>query len=42
MADLANWKNLKYLDVQDTQVTQAGVDGLKKANPTVVILSGGN
>jgi hypothetical protein len=29
MAELANWKNLKYLDVQDTQVTPAGVDGLK-------------
>ena len=40
MAELANWKNLKYLDVQDTQVTQSGVDALKKANPAVVILSG--
>jgi Leucine-rich repeat (LRR) protein len=40
MAELANWKNLKYLDVQDTQVTPTGVDALKKANPAVVILSG--
>jgi len=41
MAELANWKNLKYLDVQDTQVTQTGVDALKKANLSIVILSGG-
>jgi len=41
MAELANWKNLKYLDVQDTQVTQSGVDALKKANLSIVILSGG-
>ena len=41
IAELANWKNLKYLDVQDTQVTQTGVDALKKANLSIAILSGG-
>ena len=40
MAELAKWKNLKYLDVQDTEVTQAGVDALKKTNPAIAILSG--
>jgi Leucine-rich repeat (LRR) protein len=39
LAELANWKNLKYLDVQDTQVTQTGVDALKNANPALVILA---
>jgi hypothetical protein len=39
LAELADWKNLKYLDVQDTQVSQAGIDALKKANPAVMILS---
>ena len=41
MAELANWKNLKYLDVQDTEVTPTGVETLKKANPSITILSGG-
>jgi internalin A len=41
-AELAKWKALKYLDVQDTEVTQAGVDALKKAKPGLVILSGGS
>jgi hypothetical protein len=39
MAELANWKSLKYLDVQDTQVTPVGVEALKKANPALVILT---
>ena len=42
LQELANWKNLKYVDVQDTQVTQAGVDALKKANPAVAVLFGGS
>jgi len=41
LAELATWKNLKYLDVQDTKVTQAGVDAFRKAKPAVVILFGG-
>jgi hypothetical protein len=41
LMELAKWKNLKYLDVQDTEVTQTGVEALKKANPSIAILSGG-
>jgi internalin A len=41
LTELAKWKNLKYLDVQDTEVTQTGVEALKKANPSIAILSGG-
>jgi hypothetical protein len=41
LTELAKWKSLKYLDVQDTEVTQPGVDTLKKANPALAILSGG-
>jgi internalin A len=41
LMELAKWKNLKYLDVQDTQVTQAGIDALKKVNPGLVILTSG-
>jgi internalin A len=41
LTELAEWKNLKYLDVQDTEVTQTGVEALKKANPSIAILSGG-
>jgi Leucine-rich repeat (LRR) protein len=42
MTELAKWKNLKYLDVQDTDVTQSGVDALKEANPAISILFGGS
>jgi Leucine-rich repeat (LRR) protein len=40
LVELAKWKRLKYLDVQDTEVTQAGVDALRKVNSAVAILSG--
>jgi hypothetical protein len=37
---LADWKSVKYIDVQDTKVTPAGVEELKKTRPEVLILSG--
>jgi hypothetical protein len=37
--ELVNWKSLKYLDLQDTQVTPAGVEALRKAKPALVILA---
>jgi Leucine Rich repeat len=36
--ELVNWKSLKYLDLQDTQVTPAGVEALRKAKPALAIL----
>ena len=41
LAELTQWKSLKYLDVQETKVTQQGVAALEKAKPGIVILSGG-
>jgi hypothetical protein len=38
-AELANWKSLKYLDLQDTAVTDAGVDALRKGRPDLKILT---
>ena len=40
MAELAQWKSLKYLDVQGTKVTPQGVAALEKAKPGIAILSG--
>lgn len=40
LAELAKWKALQYLDVQETSVTQQGVDQFKKTKPGVVVLSG--
>jgi internalin A len=37
--ELVNWKSLKYLDLQDTQVTPAGVEALRKAKPALAILA---
>jgi internalin A len=37
---LAAWKGLKYLDVQETKVTQTGVASLQAARPGIRILSG--
>ena len=37
---IAGWKSLRYVDVQDTKATRAGVDELKRARPDVVVLSG--
>jgi len=35
---LAEWKNLKYVDLQATQVTSQGVAALRKAKPGIQIL----
>ena len=40
LAELAQWKSLKFLDVQETKVTPQGVAALEKARPGIVILSG--
>jgi len=40
-AELVNWKSLKYLDLQETQVTTAGVEALLKAKPGLAILAPG-
>ena len=37
---IAGWKSLKYVDVQETKVTQAGVEALQKQRSELVILSG--
>ena len=39
LAELASWKSLKYLDLQDTKVTERGVTALRKAKPGLVILT---
>ncbi len=38
VGELAAWKNLKYLDLQDTEVTDQGLEALRKARPGLVIL----
>jgi internalin A len=40
VAELANWKSLKYLDLQETKVTEKGVEALRKAKPGITILGG--
>jgi internalin A len=39
LAELLRWKSLKYLDLQDTKVTEQGVVALRKAKPGLVILT---
>ena len=39
LAELRSWKSLKYLDLQDTKVTEQGVAALRKAKPGLVILT---
>jgi len=41
LAELAKWKSLKYLDVQEAPVTEKGMAELRKAKPGIKILSGG-
>ncbi len=41
LAELAKWKSLKYLDVQEAPVTEEGLAELRKAKPGIKILSGG-
>ena len=37
--ELAGWKSLKYLDLQETQVTTQGVEALRKARPDLMVLT---
>jgi Leucine-rich repeat (LRR) protein len=39
LAELAKWKSLRYLDVQETGVTAAAVEALRKARPDLTILA---
>src|SRR5262245_10495485 len=41
LAELAKWKSLKYLDVQEAPVTEKGLTMLKAAKPGIKVLSGG-
>lgn len=38
VAELSAWKNLKYLDLQETRATEKAVAALRKAKPGIVIL----
>jgi internalin A len=38
VAQLAQWKSLKYLDIQATHTTPAAVDALRKTKPGLVVL----
>jgi internalin A len=40
LAELAKWKSLQYLDIQEASATAQGVEALEKAKPGIVILSG--
>jgi hypothetical protein len=37
--ELAAWKSLKYVDLQDTQMTAAGVETLRKSRPDLQLLT---
>jgi Leucine-rich repeat (LRR) protein len=41
LEELARWKSLKSLDVQETKVTEKGLAELRKARPGIRIISGG-
>jgi internalin A len=41
LAELAKWKSLNYLDVQEAKVTEKGLTLLRTARPEIKILSGG-
>ena len=41
LTELAEWKNLKYLDVQEDPVTEKGLTLLRTSRPDLKILSGG-
>ncbi len=38
MTELVNWKSLRYVDLQDTKVTEKGLEELRKARPDLVVL----
>jgi internalin A len=39
-AELVYWKNLKYVDLQETRVTEKGAGALRRAKPGITILGG--
>lgn len=41
LVELAKWKSLKYVDVQEAPVTEKGLAELRKAKPDLKIISGG-
>jgi internalin A len=41
LTELARWKSLKYLDVQEDPITEKGLAGLRSVKPGIKILSGG-
>jgi hypothetical protein len=41
LAELAKWKALKYVDLQEAPVTEKGLTELRTAKPGLKILSGG-
>lgn len=41
LAELAKWKSLRYVDLQEDPVTEKGLAGLRTARPGIRILSGG-
>jgi len=41
LAELAKWKSLKFVDVQEAPVTEKGLAELRKAKPQLKIISGG-
>jgi len=41
LAELAQWKSLRYLDVQEDPVTEKGLGMLRTARPDLKVLSGG-
>jgi Leucine-rich repeat (LRR) protein len=38
IAELARWPSLRFLDVQDTGVTEKGIEALRSAKPDIVVL----
>jgi internalin A len=41
LAELIEWKGLKAVDLQETAVTEKGLEAFRRARPTVKVLSGG-
>ena len=41
LVELAKWKGLKYVDLQETPITEGGLAQLRKAKPSLKIISGG-
>ena len=38
--EFVNWKSLRYLDLQETQVSAQGIEMLRKARPDLAVLAG--